>query len=204
MPPLQLRRHSDLQCTCSTWQHAQLSAPSLIRDDTETVEHAYARHTLPHGPSPSATSTPRRLHTHAPSPTHLPRAALPRACQMSRCSTGRRLMRTQLVRRLAAGARARSANGIDARARSANGIDAERVARRRRWRPAEAVPSPRSCDEDLRRLCVRVGQCPKSGLLGGSCLPGHPVEKIKQNKRAGGKQRTPSETCIAGGARRAQ
>ena len=122
----------------------KLSSPTLIRDDTETVEHAYARHTLPHGPSPSATSTPRRLHTHAPSPTHLPRAALPRACQMSRCSTGRRLMRTQLVRRLAAGARARSANGIDARARSANGIDArarsangidaERVARRRRWR----------------------------------------------------------------------
>ena len=57
-------------------------------------------------------------------------------------STGCRLMRTQLVRRLAAGARARSANGIDARARSANGIDAERVARRRRWRPAELSPLP--------------------------------------------------------------
>ena len=172
-------------------------------------------------PRPSSATTPRPLSTRTPAirsltalhPPPPPRPAAshsraftlglhPPTCQMS--STGRRLMRTQLVRRLAAGARARSANGIDARARSANGIDAERVARRRRWRPAEAVPSPRSCDEDLRRLCVRVGQCPKSGLLGGSCLPGHPVEKIKQNKRAGGKQRTPSETCIAGGARRAQ
>ena len=127
--------HDDSPIT--KWQRAQViprSSSAMPCDETETVEHAYARHTLPHGPSPSATSTPRRLHTHAPSPTHLPRAALPRACQMSRCSTGRRLMRTQLVRRLAAGARARSANGIDARARSANGIDAERVARRRRWR----------------------------------------------------------------------
>ena len=192
MLPFQWRRHSDLQCTCSTWQRAQViprPSSAMPCDDAETVEHAYARRTLPRGPSPSATSTPRRLHTHAPSrsaSTHPHRRAA--ACPMSHCSTGRRLMRTQLVRRLAAGARARSANGIDA----------ERVARRRRWRPAEAVPSPRSCDEDLRRLCVRVGQCPKSGLLGGSCLPGHPVEKInKTNVQEASNGRLDHTSCLS-------
>ena len=128
MLPFQWRRHSDLQCTCSTWQRAQViprPSSAMPCDDAETVEHAYARHTLPRGPSPSATSTPRRLHTHAPSrsaSTHPPRRAAAR--QMSHCSTRGRPWRTCLVRRLAAGTRARSAHAIDA----------ERVARRRRWR----------------------------------------------------------------------
>eukprot|EP00964_Phaeocystis_antarctica_P090165 scaffold57659_cov42-Phaeocystis_antarctica.AAC.1 len=43
------------------------SSSAMPCDDTETVEHAYARRTLLHDPSLSATSTPRRLHTHAPS-----------------------------------------------------------------------------------------------------------------------------------------
>ena len=65
------------------WQRAQViprCSSAMPCDDTEIVEHACARRTLPHGPSPSATSTPRRLHTHAPSrsaSTHPPAAPLP-------------------------------------------------------------------------------------------------------------------------------
>jgi len=79
---------STRQMTSSTapitkWQRAQViprPSSAMPCDDTEIVEHACARRTLPHGPSPSATSTPRRLHTHAPSrsaSTHPPAAPLP-------------------------------------------------------------------------------------------------------------------------------
>ena len=61
------------------WQRAQViprSSSAMPCDETETVEHAYARRTLLHDPSPSAASI--LLHLHArPPPTHLPRRCPP-------------------------------------------------------------------------------------------------------------------------------
>ena len=80
------------------WQRAQViprCSSAMPCDDTEIVEHACARRTLPHGPSPPATSTPRRLHTHAPSRSALrgsrvglhPPTRRAATRQMSCCST---------------------------------------------------------------------------------------------------------------------
>ena len=60
-------------------------------DDSETVEHAYARRAAPHGLPQCATSTLRRLNA-APPPHSA--STLPLPAQMSHCSTRRRPMRT--------------------------------------------------------------------------------------------------------------
>ena len=78
------RRQDDVfDIPITKFQRAQvIPRPSAAMpcDDTETVEHAYARPTLLHDPLSSATSTPRRIHTHAPSrsaSTPSPAAPLP-------------------------------------------------------------------------------------------------------------------------------